>query len=58
MKGHYEYLVMSYGLTNAPAVFQPFINNVLRDMIRCYVIAYMDDILIFSVSYGEHVKHV
>lgn len=55
MKGHYEYLIMPYNLTNAQAVFQSFINEVLRDMIGRYFIAYIDDILIFSASYGEHV---
>lgn len=54
-KGHYEYLIMPYSLTNAPAVFQSFINEVLRDMIGRYFIAYINDILIFSASYGEHV---
>ncbi|KAI4890669.1 hypothetical protein NFI96_002022 [Prochilodus magdalenae] len=44
-RGHYEYRVMSFGLRNAPSVFQAFVNDVLRDMIGQFVIAYIDDIL-------------
>lgn len=56
--GHYEYLVMPFGLTNAPAVFQALINDVLRDMLNKFVFVYLDDILIFSNSFQEHVQHV
>ena len=49
---------MSYGLVNAPAVFQGFMNDVFRDMFNRCVIVYLDDILIYSRSYSEHVKHV
>ncbi|XP_016359562.1 RNA-directed DNA polymerase homolog [Sinocyclocheilus anshuiensis] len=47
-RGHYEYQVMPYGLANAPAVFQSFINEIFRDLLNQYVIAYIDDILIYS----------
>ncbi|KAI2659768.1 Transposon Tf2-6 polyprotein [Labeo rohita] len=57
-RGHYEYLVMPYGLANSPAVFQSFINEVFRDLLNKYVIAYIDDILIYSKSEVEHVDHV
>ncbi|KAI4900377.1 hypothetical protein NFI96_000695, partial [Prochilodus magdalenae] len=57
-RGHYEYRVMSFGLRNAPSVFQAFINDVLRDMIGQFVIAYIDDILIYSPDYSSHVQHV
>lgn len=56
--GHYQYKVMVYGLSGVPSVFQSFINDVLRDMLGKYVIAYIDDILIYSKSYPEHVNHV
>ena len=56
--GHYEYLVLPFGLTNAPAVFQALINDVLRDMLNQFVFVYLDDILIFSKSLSEHVLHV
>ena len=42
--GHFEYLVIPYGLTNAPAVFQALINDVLRDMLNWFVFVYLDDI--------------
>lgn len=54
--GHYEYLVMPYGLPNAPAVFQSIINEVFRDMLNKYVIAYIDYILIYSTDPEEHDK--
>ncbi|BAE56502.1 unnamed protein product [Aspergillus oryzae RIB40] len=56
--GHYEYLVMPFGLTNAPASFQRFINEALGEILDVFVIAYLDDILIFSHSLEEHVQHV
>lgn len=56
--GHYEYQLMPYGLTNALAVFQSLINEVFRDMLNRYVIAYIDDILICSPDLELHIKHV
>ncbi|KAI2665737.1 Retrotransposon-like protein 1 [Labeo rohita] len=58
LRGHYEYQVMPYGLANAPAVFQSFINEILKDFMNKFVIAYIDDILIFSKSEAEHITHV
>lgn len=45
--GHYEYLEMPFCLSNAPAVFQGMINDVLRDFLHCFVFVYLDDILVF-----------
>ncbi len=57
--GHWEYQVMPFGLANAPAVFQAFINDVLREMLNRFVyLPYLDDILIFSDSLQEHIDHV
>ncbi|XP_013763718.1 RNA-directed DNA polymerase homolog [Pundamilia nyererei] len=56
--GHFEYLIMPFGLTNAPAIFQALVNDVLRDFLNHFVFVYLDDILIFSRSRAEHVKHV
>ncbi|CCO34604.1 Retrotransposable element Tf2 155 kDa protein type 1 [Rhizoctonia solani AG-1 IB] len=49
---------MQFGLSNAPAVFQHFMNNIFRDLLDITVIVYLDDILIFSDSREEHVQHV
>ncbi|SOV08049.1 uncharacterized protein UDID_17269 [Ustilago sp. UG-2017a] len=56
--GLYEYLVMPFGLANAPAHFQSFINDTFRDIIGVYVLVYLDDFLIFSDTEESHVKHV
>jgi transposase InsO family protein len=56
--GHYEYLVMPFGLTNAPATFQSYMNEALKGLLDDICVAYMDDIMIFSQSREEHVKHV
>ncbi|KAK3528557.1 hypothetical protein QTP70_002806 [Hemibagrus guttatus] len=56
--GHYEYLVMPFRLTNAPAVFQALVNDILQDYLNLFVFVYLDDILIFSRSMEEHVHHV
>ncbi|KAK3510951.1 hypothetical protein QTP70_027813 [Hemibagrus guttatus] len=53
-RGHYEYLVMPYGLTNAPVVFQSFISEIFKDVMDKYVIAYIDGILIYSPTYEDH----
>ncbi len=56
--GHYEYLVMPYGLANAPSVFQDFMHEVLREFLHRFVIVYIDDVLIYSRSQAEHRQHV
>ncbi len=56
--GHFEYLVMPFGLSNSPAVFQALVNDVLRDMVNRFVFVYLDDILIFSQNERDHVQHV
>ncbi|KAJ1037018.1 hypothetical protein NDA10_001377 [Ustilago hordei] len=56
--GLYEYLVMPFGLANALAHFQSFINDIFQDIIGIYVVVYLDDFLIFSDTEEAHVKHV
>ncbi|KAL0154036.1 hypothetical protein M9458_050695, partial [Cirrhinus mrigala] len=56
--GHYEYTVMPFGLANSPSFFQAFINDVFRDMLNRWVIVYIDDILVYSNTYDEHITHV
>jgi hypothetical protein len=56
--GLFEYLVMPFGMTNAPATFQYFMNDIFHDMVDVFVIIYLDDILIFSNNLDEHRVHV
>jgi hypothetical protein len=56
--GHYEYTVMPFGLANAPAAFQSYINATLRPYLDVFVIAYLDDIVIYSNTAEEHREHV
>lgn len=56
--GLYEYRVMPFGLTNAPASFQHLVNATFHDMVDKYVIAYLDDIMIYSDTREEHTQHV
>ena len=56
--GHFEFRVLTFGFTNAPATFQTLMNDIFRDMIDVCVIVYLDDILIYSRSKEEHQKHL
>ena len=56
--GSYGSQVMHYGLTNTPASFQRFMNEVFKDILDVCVVVYLDDILIYSDNPDEHLKHV
>ncbi|KAK1788775.1 hypothetical protein P4O66_002583 [Electrophorus voltai] len=56
--GHYQYLVLPYGLATAPSIFQAHINEVLREYLGRSVIPYIDDIPIYSSSWNQHVQDV
>lgn len=56
--GSYEWPVMSFGLTNAPAYFVDLMNQVFREFMDKFVLVFIDDILIYSKSKGKHEKHL
>ena len=56
--GTYKYNVLPFGLTNGPAAFQRYINDVLMDYLDKFVTGFVDDLLIYSQNEEEHVEHV
>jgi hypothetical protein len=56
--GHYEYTVMPFSPANAPVAFQSYINATLRPYLDVFVIAYLDNIVVYSNTVEEHRKHV
>ena len=56
--GHFEYIMMLFGLTNTPATFQAYINKILSSLLDEFYVIYLNDILIFSNSKEKHLLHV
>ena len=56
--GSFKWLVMLFGLTNRPAAFQCFMNNIFGDLLDQCVVVYLEDILIYSDNPKQHTKHI
>ena len=56
--GLYEYTVMSFGLTNAPAYFMYMMNKVFMEYLDKFVVVFIDDILVFSKTKDDHAEHL
>ncbi|XP_016168790.1 uncharacterized protein LOC107611368 [Arachis ipaensis] len=56
--GQYEYTVMSFGLTNAPAIFMDYMNRIFHPYLDKFVVVFIDDILIYSKTEDEYADHL
>jgi hypothetical protein len=56
--GHHEYLIVPFGLTNAPAIFMNLMNKIFMSYLNKFVIVFIDDILLYFKDEAEHLNHL
>jgi len=56
--GQYEYLIMPFGVTNAPGVFMDYMNRILHPYLDSFVVVFIDDILVYFKTREEHEEHL
>ena len=56
--GHFEFLVLPFGLTNAPATFMHLMHQIFREQLDQFIIIFLDDILVYSRTMQDHIDHV
>ena len=57
-RGQFEFLVMPFGVANAPATFQRMMNSLFKEELDAFVLVYLDDILVFSQTLEDHIRHI
>lgn len=58
MDGHFEFVVMPFDLSNAPATFQATMSYVFREFLHKFVLVFFDDILVYSIDWDSHLTHL